>query len=83
MSFAIKGNYFFNFFGVKEEILGILNRKWTKKSTLFAKLAPVFWGSKMSYYGLFQSFFGIVYEVFGLWFGLKRPDFRFIYTSKG
>ena len=63
MSLAIRGNDFLKFVGVNEAILELVDRKWTQKLTLFAKLTPVFWpfwGSKKSFSGLFRSCLGVV-----------------------
>ena len=71
MSLTIRGNDFCKFFSVKESIIELMDRKWTQKSTLFAKFAPVilpFLGSKNSFSRLFRSCFGVVKEVFGLSF---------------
>ena len=67
----MKENTFCTFFGASRAILELVDRKWTKKSTLLAKLTPViwpFWGSKKSFSGLFQSCFGVVQEVFRHYF---------------
>ena len=63
MSLAIRGNTFLKNFSASKAILELVDRKWTQKSTLLAKLTPVFWvfwGSKKSISGLFQSCFGVV-----------------------
>ena len=63
MSLAIRGNTLKKKNGASKAILELVERKWTQKSTLLAKLTPVFWpfwGSKKSISGLFQSCFGVV-----------------------
>ena len=63
MSLAIKGNDLSKFFDANKAILVLVDRKWTTKLTLFAKLTSVFcpyWGQKKSFSGLFQSFSGVV-----------------------
>ena len=42
MSLAIKGNDFLKIFDANKAILELVNRKWTKKLTLLAKLTLVF-----------------------------------------
>ena len=63
MCLAIRGKAIKKNIGVNEAILELVERKLTQKSTLFVKLTPVFWlfwGSKKSISGLFQSCFGVV-----------------------
>ena len=65
MSLAIRGNTFLNFFGANKAILGLVDRKWTQKSTLLAKLTPViwpFWGSKNH----LKKFFSSVFDFFSI-----------------
>ena len=60
MSLAIKGNDLSKFFDANKAILVLVDRKWTTKLTLFAKLTSVFcpyWGSKKVIFGTFSKFF--------------------------
>ena len=43
MSLATRGNTFFKHFGASKAILELVERKWTQKLTLLAKLTPVIW----------------------------------------
>ena len=68
MSLAIRGNDFNFFFSTNKAKIELVERKWTRKSTLLVKLTSViwpFWGSKKSFSGLFRTCFGVVQEVFG------------------
>ena len=60
MCLAIKGNAFKFSFSTNKPKIELVERKWTQKSTLLAILTPVFWPSKKSISGLFQSCFGVV-----------------------
>jgi len=56
------------FFSTNKAILELKNKKWTQKSTFFAKVAThvlTILGSKKSIFGLFQSCLRVVQELLG------------------
>ena len=86
MSLAIRGNDFNFFFSANDPKIELVDRKWTSKSTLLAKLTSViwpFWVSKKSFSGLFQSFLELFRNCLGIVLGLRRPTFGCIFSSKG
>ena len=65
MCLAIRGKAFLKIFGVNEAKIELVDRKWTQKSTLLAKLTPViwpFWGSKNH----LKKFFSSVFDFFSI-----------------
>ena len=86
MSLAIRGNDFNFFFTINKTKIELVNRKWTQKSTLFARLTPVFgrFGVRKS---RFLDFFKVVMELFrkswGIVFDLNMPTFGCTFNTKG
>ena len=64
---AIWGNDFYFFFSLNKAILELKSKKWTQKSTFFAKggnrVLTIF-GSKNTFSGLFKNGLGAVQELF-------------------
>ena len=70
MSLAMRGNDFNFFFSTNKAILELVDRNWSKKSTLLANLTPVIWpfeGQKSP----FLDFFAVFLEFFRKCVGLK------------
>ena len=69
--FSESGERFFFFFSTNKAILELKNKKWTLKSTIFAKVAThvlTILGTKKSIFGLFQSCLRVAQELLGALF---------------
>ena len=83
---AKKGEPFFKNICCQLAKTGLVDQKWTKKSTLFPRLAPVF-GNFENSESNFQAFLKVDQELFmkylGIVFGLKGSTFGCIFISIG